>query len=137
MAEFDYDEGILETIPRYAAILKDEYEDKGYEFPLYFGRMRCFLANIAFRDHEYDRSLKLFAEGIALINQHGGYAMFSIDKALEDLERKIKDLPREQARDWILYLDQYWARQQSTDASLRLIIWCQRQLVDIALQLKG
>jgi tetratricopeptide (TPR) repeat protein len=137
MAEFDYEEGKFETIPRYFEMIKKEYEDKGYDFPLFFGRMRCFLANIAFLEHEYDRSLKLFAEGIALINRHGGYEMYSIDHALEDLERKIKDLPRQQARDWILYLDEYWTKQQSAEASSRLITWCQRQLVDIALQLKG
>ncbi len=137
MAEFDYEEGKFEMIPRYAEMIKKEYEDKGYDFPLFFGRMRCFLANIAFLEHEYDRSLELFAEGIALINRHGGYEMYSLDHGLEDLERKIKALPRDQAHGWILYLDDYWTKQRSAETSSNLITWCQRQLVDIALHLKG
>jgi tetratricopeptide (TPR) repeat protein len=137
MAEFDYEEGKFETIPRYAEMIKKEYEDEGYDFPLFFGRMRCFLANIAFLEYKYDRSLELFAEGIALIYRHGGYEMYSIDHALEDLERKIKALPHDQAHDWISYLNDYWTKQQPAEASSSLITWCQQQLVDIALHLKG
>ncbi|MCP4112466.1 MAG: tetratricopeptide repeat protein [Desulfobacteraceae bacterium] len=130
MAEFDYTEGKYDKIPDYARILQDEYESKGYSYPLLFGRMRRFLADIAYKAYDHDNALHKYAEGIALINQHGGYSMYSIDYELESLKNKLDTLPAVKAYEWITHLKTYWKGKKPGEKYVALLNWCDQQLIE-------
>ncbi|MCP4350707.1 MAG: ATP-binding protein [Desulfobacterales bacterium] len=130
MAEFDYTEGKYDKIPDYAKILQDEYESKGYSYPLLFGRMRRFLADIAYEAGDYDKALHKYSEGIALINQHGGYSMYSIDYELESLKNKLDTLPAVKAYEWITHLKTYWKGKKPGEKYVALLNWCDQQLIE-------
>ncbi len=130
MAEFDCTEKKYDKIPDYAKILQDEYESKGYSYPLLFGRMRRFLADIAYEADDYDNALHKYSEGIALINQHGGYSMYSIDYELESLKKKLDELPAVKAYEWITHLKTYWKGKKPGEKYVALLNWCDQQLIE-------
>jgi hypothetical protein len=129
MAEFDFEDDRYDDIPSYARILKGDYEDKGYNYPLFFGRMRRILADIAFEKKEYETSCNLYAEGLALIRQHGGYGVWLIDRELESLEQKLQMLPPEIAREWGVRLKEYWGKQKPEEKYAKMVSWCDRQII--------
>ncbi len=129
MAEFDYVEQKYDKIPEYAKTLKEKYEDKGYNYPFFFGRMRRFLADIAFEEEQYGDALKYYAEGLALIKQHGGFSIYSIMQELAALGEKLDSLSPISAYQWITYLKKYWGEQKPAENYTTLLIWCDHQIV--------
>ena len=129
MAEFDYAEDKFKHIPEYAALLQKDYESKGDYYPLFFGRMRRILADIAYATGDHDMALKYYAEGLGLIKLHGGYNVYSIIEELNALSAKINTLPPVTAYKWVEFLKDYWGQQQPVEIYKTLLIWCDLQVV--------
>ena len=128
-AEFDSAEGKYEDIPKYAQLLKEEYEDKGYRYPLFYGRMRRIQAEIAFERGDYETALAKYARGIAEISQHGGYGMYFIDAELGKLIQRLDQLSPTMAAQWTAHLKDYWAKHAGEDKIGVLVSWCNKQIV--------
>lgn len=128
-AEFDSAEGKYEDIPGYAKLLKEEYEDKGYHYPLFYGRMRRIEAEIAFERGNYENALTKYARGIAEISQHGGYGMYFIDAELSKLTQRLDKLSPKMAVQWSTHLKEYWAKHAGEDKIGVLVSWCNKQIV--------
>ncbi len=128
-AEFEHDEGIDNRIPEYAKIMEKEYEKKEeYNFPLFYGRMRCIQADIAFQRKEYDNALNFYAKGIAQIKE-GRYGNFFIKRELSLLEQNIDSLSPEYAINWLDRLKKHWEGEESDEPNSFLIDWCIQQIV--------
>jgi tetratricopeptide (TPR) repeat protein/uncharacterized membrane-anchored protein YhcB (DUF1043 family) len=134
-AEFDVAEDKYEDIPDYAKLLKEEYEDKGYHYPLFYGRMRRIQGEIAFEQENYEVALVKYARGIAEISQHGGYGMYYIDSELDKLTQKIDVLSPMMALKWSSYLKEYWSENAFEDKVGALVSWCDKQIVRAKLRL--
>jgi tetratricopeptide (TPR) repeat protein len=128
-AEFDLAEGEFERIPEYAKELGENYESKGYEYPLFYGRMRRILADVAFAEGRLGNALEGYIQGIAQIRQHGGWGIYFIGRELENLQERLDALPRQEAIKWILHLQQAWSQKEPQDLYTYMISWCERQLV--------
>ena len=134
-AEFDYDNGQYDQIPDYARELEEGYEDKGYEFPRFYGRMRRILADIAFEREEYSLAQKDYIRAIAQIRQHSGYGMYSIDKELARLEKKLQVLPAADiALEMCIHMRSEWAKMEPAEKYLRMLSWCDQQIVNLQLK---
>jgi tetratricopeptide (TPR) repeat protein len=131
-AEFDYDEGKFERISEYAQELRDEYESEGYNYPLFFGRMRRIQADVAFSEGDKETAREKYTKGLGQIIQHGGYGMYFIDRELERLERTLSTIPREAASDWLVYFKENWSKL-SVEGHEYLLDWCDRQMVRVKL----
>ncbi len=138
MAEYDYSEGNFEEIADYAEILKEEYEDKGYKIPLFSGRMRRILGDIAFERQEHDLAFNYYADGLYFIAQHGGYGRYSIHRELEAMKQKLLALPPKTAEDWSLRFKKHWQWREPDEKYTFLVSWCDQQIVQAKLRaLKG
>ena len=127
MAEFDYADGKYENIPFYAKTLKKEFENKQYHFPLFYGRIRRILAEVAFERQEYETSLNYFSEGLTLIAQHGGYGVWGVQEELDLLKQRIQGLPPEMVPEWINRLRTYWKKQKPVEKYAVMLQWCDNQ----------
>jgi hypothetical protein len=136
-AEFDFDEGKYDDIPSYADILKKEYEDEAYNYPLFYGRMRRILAEVAFVKKEYETSLNYYAEGLSLIMRHGGYGRWLIDKELAMLEQKLLKLPPKTAHEWSTKFKEDWGKQEPQEKYGIMVSWCDQQIVEAKLRLES
>lgn len=136
-AEFDVEEGVYDHIPGYAEQLKRDYEDQGYSYPIFFGRMQRILADIAFTNGRYEEARPLYAAGLGMIKRHGGYAMYSIDHELGALEGRIATLSSDNARAWYEFLKESWSKLEPAEFFSSLIGWCDQRLVDLSLNLLG
>ncbi len=123
MAEYDYGEGRYDNIAVYAEELKRDYENRGYFFPLLFGRMRRIQAEIAWQKQDYEMAFNHYAEGLLLIAQHGGYGKYSLPRELEALQRKLATLPPNQASAWQSRLKTYWKNQEPNAKITALMEW--------------
>jgi tetratricopeptide (TPR) repeat protein len=128
-AEFDLAEEKFDRIPDYAEELWENYESKGYKYPLFYGRMRRILADVAFVEGRLGDALEGYTHGIAQIRQHGGWGIYFIGRELGNLEERLDALPRQKAIEWILHLRQAWAQYEPQDLYTYMISWCERQLV--------
>jgi hypothetical protein len=133
-AEYDYDAGEYDRIDSYAQELWTEYEDRGYTFPLFYGRMRRIQADVAYARKQYDKALNLYVEGIAQIANHGGWGMYFIDREVYVLTEKLGKLPKEEALKWVKFFKQQWEGQEPEDKFDVLVSWCDRQLVSVKLR---
>ena len=133
-AEFDYDNGEYEHISDYAKELYDKYEEKGYRFPRFYGRMRRIVADIAFEHGDYSSALKNYIAGIAQIRLHTGYAMYSVDTELEKLEKKLDQLPLDTAIEWGIQIREDWAQRQPAEKYKLMVSWCDQQIVKFQLK---
>lgn len=124
----------LDRIPGYARELKEHYEDKNYNFPLFYGRMRRYEAEVAFRRKEYQLALDKFAEGLILINDHGGFGRLSIARELENLAQYLADLPSKAiSEQWLFYLRNYWANLSDKEKHTSLVRWCDDKILQAKL----
>jgi len=135
-AEFDIAENKFSNIENYALELKENYEDKSYSFPLFYGRMRRIQAMVAFHEHQLEKAMNLFAEGIALISRHGGYGMYFIDRELILLEDFLYKLPVDVAIQWINYFIETWTKEEIKDDKKlgKLLGWCRTHKIKIKLE---
>ena len=128
-AEFDFAEGLLENIPEYAKQI-EEFE-KDYSFPLFFGRLRRMLGEMALNSSDYEGGSRYYAEGLAMIAQHGGYAMYSIDRELEKLQVKLQSMTTQEAIAFCKNLKTYWGDEES----FKLTNWADRCISRFTFQL--
>ncbi|MFZ6028993.1 MAG: tetratricopeptide repeat protein [Chloroflexota bacterium] len=126
-AEFDLEEGKVDRIPAYAKELKENYEDRGYEFPLFYGRMKRIQADAALISKNWETSKALYAIGLAQISLHGGYGLYFLDRELV----RLKNLMREHLLpaaiiEWLNFLRSYWREHASQNEEKRgkLLGWC-------------
>jgi len=134
-AEYDYEDGEYEIIPEYAEILKREFEDKGYEFPLFYGRMRRIMGAIAFQEKKYDEAVNYYAEGLYMIAKHGGYGKYTIDNELKTLEDELEQLSNETAIKFYTKLKESWETKYKK-RFLNLITWVDRHVCRLFLRVK-
>jgi tetratricopeptide (TPR) repeat protein len=133
-AEFDLALGEYEQIPEYAEELWQDYEARGYNYPLFYGRMRRILGDVAYFNGEYEVAKEYYAQGLAQIREHGGWGIYYIDNELEQLSKKLAKLPVGVAIDWLEYFRGYWLEQEPEDIYSLLVSWCQRELVNAKLR---
>lgn len=126
-AEFDLEEGKFDRIATYAKELKENYENRGYEFPLFYGRMKRIQADAALITKNWDVSKELYAIGLAQISLHGGYGLYFLDRELA----RLKNLMREHLSpatiiEWLNFLKAYWREHASQNEEKRgkLLGWC-------------
>ena len=99
LAELYYWLDQLSKIASYALEM-DDLENKGYEFPLFFGRMKRLQGEVAMNTGDYVAAGHFFAEGIVLIGRHGGYSRYSLTDELLRLTRNMARLPSAQVLAW-------------------------------------
>jgi tetratricopeptide (TPR) repeat protein len=134
-AEFDIEDPEVskDKISGYAAELKDLIQKSEHKFPLFSGRMHRIQAEVAFENKDYDKAVAFYAEGLAQINEHGGYGVYSIEGELKELAKKLASLPsNEQAEKWINSLSEAWSQKYKTGSKRhhRLVSWCRHQNVE-------
>jgi len=134
-AEFDYRDGKHEVIQGYAHELKCNFEDKGYKFPLFYGRIRRILGDISFENKNYDEALNYYAEGLYMISQHGGYRKYNIDNELNNLKIKLETLSAETAFKFCKSLKEYWTEKGIDKNNPKMISWVDKNLNRIVFQM--
>ncbi len=84
---------------------------------------------VAFRKGVYETAFKHYADGIVMINRHGGYSIYTIEHELENLANKLDALPPETAYQWALYLSEQWQHTELDRRTSALLGWCDQQAV--------
>lgn len=137
-AEFDLDDDDDSHITEYASRLA-AYEKKRMIFPLYYGRMRRIQADFDLRKKQYQQAFELYAEAMPLINEHGGYGPYAVEKELRQLAQKLRQLSPSEA---IHYLDKYmlakWKDQKYKGHQLHrydLVFWCENEIQQTKLRI--
>jgi tetratricopeptide (TPR) repeat protein len=125
-AEFDYEDSNYETVPAYADQLKKDFEVKGYKYPLFYGRMRRILGDIAFKQGRYDEASNYYAEGLPMIAEHGGYGIYSIQQERENLAKKLHQISPATALDVCLNLKAAWLKKGLDGQDPQMISWVDR-----------
>ncbi|GEM_PF-6333038 len=129
MAEFDYDERLYDNIPTYAQQLRNNFEEKGYKFPFFYGRMRRIQGRIAIHCQNYNESIIYYAEGLRLIAQHGGYGKYTINEELNTLEMVLQTISSQDALEFCKALKQRWISVKLEEKHPKIISWVTR-LID-------
>lgn len=107
-AEFDFEDGVYDSIREYARQLQEDYVDKGFEYPLYYGRMRRILADLAFLEQDYETALQNYLEALRIIAPHGGFGVYCFANELKNFEEKASELVPEVALQWFKQLANTW-----------------------------
>lgn len=126
-AEFDSEDQRYDRIEGYARELKEKYEDQGYEFPLFYGRMKRIQAEAALSKQDLDAAKLLYANGITQISQHGGYGLYFLDRELARLKKLMQDnLPPEKIIEWLAFFKSHWQQNVVKQEAKfgKLISWC-------------
>ncbi|MCP4350384.1 MAG: tetratricopeptide repeat protein [Desulfobacterales bacterium] len=136
-AEFDYDDGKYETILEYAKKLKQEFRDKGYKFPLFYGRMDRIVGAIAFDKKNYNDAINSYAKGLYLIAQHGGYGRYTVKQELNNLQEKLQTLSDEEALMFYNGLKTYWSKQGVDIRKPKMISWVDQHISRLTFQMRS
>ena len=137
-AEFDYADGIYNSISDYAQELKVNFEAQGYEFPLLYGRMCRIQANVAFYEKKYEEAINYYAEGLYAIAQHGGYGKYSMGQELDNLEKNLQSLPLKTFLKACQNLKDRWtAKGLNNENMLRMISRLDRLIHRAAFESRG
>jgi hypothetical protein len=126
-AEWDYEIEKYEDMDSYAKELEN-YKREAYHYPLYFGRMLRIEADIAFTKGNLATAFSKYAEGLALIHQHGGFGRYAIERELLRLERKMVKLQNGQFKEFSEYLYQKWVNIGHQDTYL-LTAWSEQLMI--------
>lgn len=135
-AEYDYADGEYDEIANHAETLQQEYEEKGYVYPLFSGRMKRLQAMVAFKNKDYDTALHYYKQGLAQIAQHGGYGVYSINSELNALKSTLKQLKPSDAVNWCKTCKAYWKKQAPTNKYKCMLGWCDLQIIQANLRIK-
>ncbi len=138
-AEFDLDLNDDRHIAEYAQLL-ETYEQRGLIFPLYYGRMRRIRAEFALRRGEHQQAFELYASGIALINDHGGFGPYTVEKELRQITQKLRQLPRVEAEQYLELMLAKWKERPYKGSQINrydLVFWCQNELQQTKLRIKA
>jgi tetratricopeptide (TPR) repeat protein len=135
-AELDYEEDKYEKIPEYARTLRSNFEDQGYKFPLFYGRMDRISADIAFDQKNYHNAFNNYAKGLHLIAQHGGYGKYTLTRELENLEKRLKTLPDNDALNFYKKLKEYWTNQGVDKKNPKMISWADQHISRLAFKIR-
>jgi len=138
-AEFDLDIDDDRHIAKYANLL-DIYKQRRLIFPLYYGRMHRIRAEFALRHGEYQQAFELYASGIALINEHGGFGPYTVEKELRQLAQKLRQLSQAEAEQYLQLMLIKWEEQTHKGSQINrydLVFWCQNELQQTKLRIKA
>ncbi|MGB0384093.1 MAG: tetratricopeptide repeat protein [Ardenticatenaceae bacterium] len=135
-AEWDYEIGQYDKIESgYYRKILDEYEAYKHRYPLYFGRMARIEADLNFKRENYELAFPKYSEGLVLINQHGGFSRYTIEREILRLENKMhRDMSSEQITKWVKYLHDKWSQIEDQDTDF-LTTWCEGELLRARLRL--
>ncbi|OQY46396.1 MAG: hypothetical protein B6242_08010 [Anaerolineaceae bacterium 4572_78] len=133
-ARYDHLEKKLDNVSFYVNEMV-EYEKDGYRFPLFAGRMRRIIADIAFEQKQYMVAFLLYAEGLAFIAEHGGYGRYLLEHELNSLQKHIATLLPEDAESWYVYLKARWKKLSPSEKYATIVSWCDQQIVQIKLDI--
>ncbi len=98
--------------------------------------MHRIMADVAYHKGDYETAFKNYADGIVMINRHGGYSIYAIEHELENLANKFDALPPETAYQWILYLAEQWQHTGFDRRVSALLGWCDEQAVRMKIRQK-
>ena len=138
-AEFDLDLDDDRHIAEYNSLL-ESYEQRRLIFPLYYGRMRRIRAEFALRHGDYQQAFELYASGIALINEHGGFGPYTVEKELRQLAQKLRQLSQAEAEQYLQLMLATWKEQTHKGSQINrydLVFWCQNELQQTKLRIKA
>lgn len=84
------------------AVRIGEYEQQGYGFRDLFGRMRRILGHVLYDQGDYDQALSQYKEAYSLIasGYYGSHGLHKLPEELEELGKRIDDLPAAEAIRW-------------------------------------
>lgn len=134
-AEFDFKDGDYDAVASHARELQDKFEKvKGYTFPLFFGRMKRILGDVAYEKEIYADAFGEYAKGLLLIAQHGGYGVYTVGKELDRLEGKIKELKRPHQASCCEILKKYWSSQGVDNKFPKLMAFVDKHLTRLAFE---
>jgi ABC-type sugar transport system substrate-binding protein/tetratricopeptide (TPR) repeat protein len=104
---------------------EEEYEKKGYYFPLYSGSRIRILGNIAHDREDYDTALQRYLEAYPHIASRGGYSKYMLPEALDRLQRRIDQLPAKIALQWCDRIQEYWKEKDLDGTFPEMITVCE------------
>ena len=134
LAELNYHRGQRDKIAAYARDM-DELERAGYEYPIFFGRMRRVLGDVAFDEKRYDEALEHYSEALCLVAQHGGYGKYAFRNELAQLIERTETLPAGRALEWYEKLIEFWRKSGMDWQRPELIFLCKTRRAEIEAKL--
>jgi tetratricopeptide (TPR) repeat protein len=106
--QFDLRDEWYEKAKEIAEQWKAEYEDEGFDFPLYSGSRSRILGNIAYDREKYGEALDHYLKAYPRIASRGGYSKYALTEALDLLQERIDRLPPQVALEWCDRLEAHW-----------------------------
>ena len=134
LAELNYHRGQQDKIADYVREM-EELERAGYEYPVFFGRIRKVLGDVAFGEGRYDEALEYYGEALCLIGRHGGYGKYAFRNELARLIEKIDTLPVGRAIEWYEKLIEFWRKSGMDWQRPELIFLCKTRRAEIEAKL--
>ncbi len=97
----------------------DEMEDlisRGFNFPLFEGRMQRILGDIDFANGDYRRAGARYAKGIATLAKHGGYGRYSTGEEITRIGGLMDEIPIEMRQEWCNLFEHYASQMEPGEA---------------------
>ncbi|MDM8528283.1 hypothetical protein QUF58_08715 [Anaerolineales bacterium HSG24] len=127
MAEFDYGDNKYDKLLEYAQELENDFETKGYEYPLFYGRMKRILAEVAFDQGDYDNATNYYKVGLYQISKHRGHAtIYDLRYELIRFENRLHSILTTDSLKICQQLKKYWIQQEEDRLNSKLISWVTR-----------
>jgi tetratricopeptide (TPR) repeat protein len=123
--EFDLRDKWYEKAEEMAERWRVEYEDKGFDFPLYSGSRLRILGNISHDREEYEEALNYYLEAYPRIASRGGYSKYALTEALDWLQERIDRLPYQVALDWCDRLEALWKEKGLSEDFPEMLSVCE------------
>ncbi len=133
-AEFDLEDRNFSAVKLHAREMFEKFEKTGYNFPLFFGRMKRIIGDVAYEEKNYAKAFQEYGKGLLLIAQHGGYGDYTVDKELDRLESKINELKQNHQSSCCARLKNYWGSQGADNKFPRLMAFVDKHVTRLALK---
>jgi tetratricopeptide (TPR) repeat protein len=104
---------------------EEEFEKKGYYFPLYSGSRLRTLGNIAYDRGDYEIALQRYLKAYPRIASRGGYSKYMLPEALDWLQERIDQLPPRLAIEWCDRIQEYWEKEDRSRDFPEMISVCE------------
>lgn len=108
-----------------AAQWKNEFEHKGYYFPLYAGSRQRILGNIAYDRADYERALQKYLDAYPRLATRGGYSKYMFPEELDLLQERIDQLPPQLALAWCDRIQEEWQKRDLARDFPEMITVCE------------
>ncbi len=124
MSKIAYTQKNYGMVSKYRAEM-ETYQDQGYQFPLFFGRVNNTLGDISFEAGKLDEALVYYLDGYALIAQAGVTSSpKSVDREFDILARRFDMLSKEEADMWTQRFELKWQQDNLEALYPRLVSIC-------------